>query len=184
MPRRGINLIPGEERASFEVIDFSRRIKFLATLLVIVFLLVLLACFGVFFKLNSWQNNLLGKISLNEKKIKSYLERESDLVILKDRLALADKIFKKQPEKMEILFKLRGLVPEGVVFESIESGEKGGLMIGISSSDLLALNRFVKAISDPEFVKNFSFAEASSISRSEKGTYSFIFKCASANEKS
>jgi hypothetical protein len=178
MAKIGINLIPGEEKASFEVIELARKVKFYASILVITFLVTLFACFVVFFRVNSHLNNLLQKISLTEAKIKSYQSPETDLVIIKDRLTQAGKILKKQERKIEVLNKIKAVTPPEVIFETIESGEKGGLLITVSSSNLLALHQFIKDISNPEFAKDFRFAEISSVSRSEKGIYSFIFECA------
>jgi len=176
MPKSGINLIPGEEKASFEVIILAKKFKTYALFSLIVFLIVILGYFIAFFRMNSHLKSLSQKISQAEAKINSYKSLESDLVLVKDRLVKIKKIFSTQKRKIEALKKIKEVSPPEIVFRSIESSSKE-LKISVTSSDLGAIKRFTERISNPEFEKIFKKIEISAVSRVEEGNYGFNLGC-------
>jgi len=171
-----INLIPGEEKAGFEVILLSKKVKSLATLLIILFILTLGFTALLFIRLNSSINNLSLKITNTENKIKSFQAKEEYLVILKNRLNLVDQIIKRRTGINEILATLDKIAPSQVTFELIDSGAKGGLRVSASSSDLKSLNELYKNISQPDFTENLKSLTISSITKSKENTYNFFIE--------
>lgn len=177
MGQKGINLIPGEERASFEVIEILKKTKFFATLFVAGFIVVLLIFLLVVFRLSSQVKSVSQKIKETEQKINSLKKRETDLVVLKDRLDLIKKIVDERSGSNEILTDFRKLAPEGIDFRVIDSSKKGGLLMTVNSSNLIALNDFLTEISKPEMTSKLKMMEISGISRSQMGSYNLIIDC-------
>ncbi len=179
MAGKGINLIPGEERASFEVIEILKKTKFFATIFVSGFVVVLLTFLLVVFRLSSQIKTVSQKIKETEQKINSFKKRETDLVILKDRLGLIKKVIDDRSGSNEILSSFLKLAPEGVEFRVVDSSKKGGLLMTVNSSNLIALNDFLTEISKPEATSKLKMMEISGISRSQLGSYNLIIECQS-----
>lgn len=178
MAKAGINLIPGEEKYSFEILDILRKLRYYTLVFFTFFVVFLLILFLLFLKSSSEINQISQRVSLTEKKIKSLQSVEENLFLIKNRLFLAKEILKEQTKKVEILSRLKGISPEGILFESVESGERGGLEITISSSNLFSIYQFIEKISQPEFKKDFKQIQISSISRSGDGNFRFGLSCA------
>lgn len=174
MTKAGINLIPGEEKASFDVIELLRKLRFLASFLGGSFLLVVLVLAVLFLRTNSYLKDLSSKISTTESQIKSLQPREADLLIIKNRLGLAQKIINDRQGSIEVLEKFLKVKPQEIGFEKVESTKKKKVLITVSSPDLVALNKFMSIISQPDFTKDFKKIEVSSITRLEKGSYAFV----------
>jgi len=176
MPKSGINLIPGEEKASFEVIILAKKFKTYALFFLIVFLIVTFSCFVAFLRMNSRLKSLSQKISQAEAKINSYKPLESDLVLVKDRLVKIKKIFSTQKRKIEAFKKIKEVSPPEIVFRSIESSSRE-LKISVTSSNLRMVKSFIEGISTPEIEKIFKKIEISAVSRDGEGNYSFNLEC-------
>lgn len=171
-----INLIPGEERAVFEALSIQKKFKILATIFLVSFIFLLASLFLFSLRLNNQLKDIIFKTSQTENKIKSFQKREEYLVILKNRSGLVSKIVKERTGINEVLTEIEKIVPEGISFEIVESGGKGGMKITANSSTLQSLNKFVEKISSSDFTKKFSLLELSSITRGSDGTFNFIIE--------
>lgn len=176
MAKVKINLIPGEERSRLDFSLLAKRLKVLATFLLLVFIGIAGLTFLQFFRLRNDTQSINEKIILAEKSILSLQLREQDLTKLKNRLQLAQKIIELRRGNIEVLRKFDDLSSQTIFFEIAESKGRGELVLMVSSPDLLGLNQFMTDISKPEFTQDFEKLEVSSISRSEKGDYSFILE--------
>lgn len=183
MNKLQINLIPGEERASFEIGGLIKKLKFSAIFLLSLFIIASGITFLFFFRLSNQNKEILNKISQTEKKIDSFQSREANLLVLKDRLSLARKIIESREGNINIITNLNQISSAAISFDLIESQGRGVLKANVSSPDLLAMNRFVTVISGPDFTKDFSSLEISSISRSEEGYYTFVLEAIKAIKK-
>lgn len=176
MLKTEVNLIPGEERFTQDIVSIQKRLRFLAIFGTIFLIGTVLFSFSLTFILNFQVQDVSRQILLVKKKIDEYRQREGELLILKNRSGLIGKILKDRTGSLMILSELKNESPEGITFEVVEAGMKGELKILARSADLFSLNELMNRLSDPEVSKNFKAIEVSSINRSSEGTYGFLLE--------
>lgn len=173
MQKIEVNLIPGEEKFTYDIARIQKRLSFLATISIIILIGTTLLSFAVFFALDLQNKDVISATTSAKTKIKSLEKREGDLLVLKNRSELIDKILDGRTESIKILTDFEKLSPQGITFQTVESGQKGDLKVLAKATNLFLLNEFIQKLSDPNLTKDFTLIDVSSINRGERGDYSF-----------
>jgi len=176
MVRKGINLIPGEERFTYEVARLQKKIRIFALGSLLIAVMGLIFSYLYFLNLGKQLNQLSRQTTLTETKIREMQQKEGFLFLIKNRANLIGQIFKNTTRPIKTLVSLEKKLPEGILFTSFEADSSGKIKIVAYSKDLSLLNQFMSSLSDSSFSDNFNIITISSIGRSESGNYSFVLE--------
>ena len=111
-----------------------------------------------------------------ENKISNFREKESTLVLLKDRLTIINKLT-ANPSKQKVIYDaILGKVPSDISISSVILDTSGNLTISASAGSASSLSNFFTALSSKEAFKTISAVNVESLSRGRDGVYRVIVR--------
>ena len=176
MSNISINLLPIE---STEIRTENQRRKFIQTISIVSLLtLFFLASLIVTLRILQSQNlkNITAKSLEQENKISSLRDKESTLVLLKDRLNLISKITANPSKQKQIYNLIVNEIPTTINVSSLSLDGSSNLSINAVASDSNALNSLFLALASDQTFKEISGVSVESLSRGRDGLFRVSLK--------
>lgn len=160
--------VPEKERA------LVQKAKLFSLLLLVVYCLLIVGVFSFWIVLRKSDEKVTEKIDFQEKRIKELTEVESRHVFLKQRLTnLLPFFVEEKVEHKEVVERLEGFLPEGVVLEMIDFQEEGGLQFGGRADNAVVFAEFLDRLISSETDDFAESVRLASAARQEDGSYVF-----------
>ena len=157
----------------------NQRRKFVQTISLITLLtLFFMASLVVTLRILQSQNlkNVTTQSLEQENKISSLRDRESTLVLLKDRLNLISKLTANPSKQKQIYDLIVNKIPPSVNVSSIILDGSSNLSLSASTADFHSLNTLFSALSEDQTFKEISGINVESLSRGKDGLFRISLK--------
>lgn len=168
-----INLIPQEERESARIELLQKKLQ-IFSIGFLVFTAVLTILTLSFFAMSiSSRSKLIAEVEDASVQINRLKANEELVVVVKDKVSIANQIITSRVEFSEVFEKISRLVPEGVYFTDVRVAAGKMVISGRArtSADVAGLASSLLSASGSQIVSDFS---VDSLSSDEEGTYSFV----------
>lgn len=169
----GINLLAKEKIAVGAEKETISRLKKIFSLVLLVYALVIGSLLASSFYLSYEKGKIATEISQLEGQIKSFQKVENLEVLIKSRVAKAQKIIDSRTHAEKILVKIVNSFEEGITVSNLDFGKNNQISLSAQAQDVKALETFLEKIKSVLKEENYSLAKLDSISRDKKGSYSF-----------
>ena len=174
-----INLLPQEAAVSQIKAGRTRKVKILS----IVFLMLLFFLASVLVTLRILQNQTISKLQVqaqtSEGQISELKDKESTLVLLKNRLDLSSQ-YRSVPSKQKNVYDaVSSKLPPSIAVSAISLDTVGNLSISTVSEDSQALERLLADLTSEESFNKIGAISVESLSRGRDGTYRISLKMTS-----
>ncbi len=164
----GINLALGKKTNSEE----GRFFKKVTTWGVVIVSLYIFFAAGIFLSgliVSSQQNRVQNETRKTEAAIRALKKREELEFDLKKRISEAQTVIKSRGNYAEMIEKIKGLAPTGVIYRGFEFS-KDKISLSGDAENIFVFGNFLEAIKRAEI---FSQVSLTSFSRNKTGGYSF-----------
>jgi len=174
-----INLLPQEATISQRKAGRTRR----ANVLSIVFLMLMFFLASVLVTLRILQNQTISKLQVeaqtSEGQISELRDKESTLVLLKNRLDLISQ-YRSIPSKQKNVYDaVSSKLPPSITVSAISLDTGGNLSISTISQDSQALQSLLADLTSEESFSKIGSISVESLSRGRDGTYRISLKLTS-----
>lgn len=174
-----INLLPPEATISQNKASRTRKVKILS----IVFLMLMFFLASTLVTLRILQTQAISKLQVqaetSEGKISDLRDKESTLVLLKNRLDLIAQ-YRALPSKQKNVFDaVSDRLPSSVSLSAISLDTGGNLSISTSVPNSDALTRLLEELTTEESFEKIANISVEALSRGRDGTYRISLKLAS-----
>ena len=170
-----INLLPTETTTLRKQVAVVKKIRFFS----IIFLLMMFFLASLLITLRVFQTQTIGRFQAeaqtSEEQIVLLRERESTLILLKDRLdqiAVIESLPSKPREMYELFMEKLGTAN----ISSISIDSNGDLSLSASVSDAVGLTNMLTTLTTNENFNKITSVNLDSLSRGKDGTYKFSLK--------
>lgn len=168
-----INLLPHEERSHARAQGLRKRLQIISIVSLVVTAILTLVTLALFSFFAVRRGRLIAEIQSNSVLIDQQNAKEELIVVIGDKIAIAQKLISSNTKYPEFFDKLARLVPQGVYFTDIRI-QDGKFVItgkGRTSADVAGL---ANSLLSAEGVKIISSVVVDSLSRDEDGVYDFV----------
>ena len=170
---RDINLLPFEEKAQERFEQLVKRLSKISVVFLAATAIFTLVTLFFFTSLVSKRSELISKIESASNTINSYKASEELIVVVKNKVGVADKVLALRIEYPSVFETFSKLVPQGVYFTDVKVASDKVTISGKAktSADVAGL---VSSLLSAEGTKVISAISVDSLNSDEVGTYSFV----------
>lgn len=167
-----INLVPVQERSTERFESFKKRLSVVSVVLLVLTAFFALGVLVFFTSQVSKRTQLLAKVEDNAQAINGYKLQEELLVVVKDKVGLAEQVLAERTDYYQTFNGFAKLVPQGVYFTDIKFSQGKIIMNGKakSSAEVAGLVSSLLSADGSKIVSNVTI---DSLTADETGTYTF-----------
>lgn len=168
-----INLIAQEERKFIQLTRLSIKVRNIAILFCLFFILITLVVFTLFFSTNNQYKKNEERISSLKETIRGFDKIESYLTTVSERIKNIENV-RKNIKIGQILNDFSSLIVPGYSFNSLEVKESSLKAVG-SCDNIQSLSNIYEKYEAMKKSKKFTTVKVDGITRSDNGSYSLNF---------
>lgn len=174
-----INLLPTEATNQQKEVSKAKKVKIFS----IVFLLLMFFLASVLITLRILQTQTISKLQVQAKSseatVSSFRDKESTLVLLKNRLELIEGI-KSAPSKQKTVYDtLSKKLPPSISLSAVTLDSGGNLSISTTTANSDELTRMLSDLASEESFSSIANISVDSLSRGRDGSYRVSLKLTS-----
>src|SRR3972149_5321650 len=177
-----INLVPQEEKATESFESLKKRLSIGSAVLLVLTAVFTLGVLVFFTTQVSKRTDFLAQVEENVQTINSYRQQEELLVVVKDKVGLAEQVLGQRAEYHQTFADFAKLVPQGVYFTDIKFAQ-GKIILNGRAKTSAEVAGLVSSLLSAEGSKIVSNVSIETLVADETGTYIFSMQAQSAKQK-
>ena len=176
-----INLVPQEAKATERFESLKKRLSVASVVLLVLTAVFTLGVLVFFTTQVSKRTQLFAQVEENALAINGYKLQEELLVVVKDKIGLAEQVLGQRVEYYQTFADFAKLVPQGVYFTDIKFAQGKIIMNGKAktSTEVAGLVSSLLSADGSKIVSNVTI---DSLAADETGTYTFSMQAQSAKQ--
>ena len=177
-----INLVPQEAKSSERFESLKKRFSIGSEILLALTLIFTLGVLVFFTSQVSKRTEYLAQVEESAQTINSYRQQEELLVVVKDKVGLAEQVLGQRAEYHQTFADFAKLVPQGVYFTDIKFAQ-GKIILNGKAKTSAEVPGLVSSLLSAEGSKIVSNVSIDTLVADETGTYIFSMQAQSAKQK-
>ena len=176
-----INLVPVQERVTERFESLKKRLSVGSAVLLVLTAVFTLGVLVFFTTQVSKRTELFARVEESAQAINSYKQQEELLVVVKDKVGLAEQVLGHRVEYHQTFADFAKLVPQGVYFSDIKFAQ-GKISLSGKAKTSAEVAGLVSSLLSAEGSKIVSNVTIDTLAADETGTYTFSMQAQSAKE--
>ncbi len=168
-----INLLPIEEKTAERFALLRKRLMVVSVGLLAITAVFTLGTLGMFTSMVSKRSEFVDRVQKSSATISSLKPVEELIVVVKGKIAVAEKILGSRTSLADFFNQLSQLLPQGVYFTDLRMSS-GKVVISGKARSSAEMASFVSSLSSEKGAQIISGVTIDSLSSDESGAYSFV----------
>jgi len=176
-----INLVPVQERVTERFESLKKRLSVGSAILLVLTAVFTLGVLVFFTTQVSKRTQFLDQVEESVQTINSYRQQEELLVVVKDKVGLAEQVLGQRAEYHQTFADFAKLVPQGVYFTDIKFAQDKISLNG-KAKTAAEIAGLVSSLLSPEGLKIVSNVTIDTLAADETGEYTFSMQAQPAKQ--